>query len=622
MNDLWALIPEGALLFLPGYVLTRIIPRSDMEPFQRAIIATTLGMALAPLLLLWSTLAGLRWGGPTAWMLIVISALVFVWTWRGRGAGRFDARSWIRANAHFLLLALVFSASLAVSLLAVRNLTIPSWGDTIHHSWIARLIAERGQVPDSYYPYFPLDSMTYHYGYHAMVAFFSWVSGLSIIQSMLIFGQLLNALSVATIYLLTHRLTRSHTAAIISALIGGLISMMPSYYVNWGRYTQLAGQVILPVAVFLTIEAIERRHWGYLALAAVSTSGLFLTHYRVILFYVAFMAAFLAWRLWRKPGLKASLEKVGWLAGTGTAALALVAPRIWYLAINLPRAEASVPQLSPEAWDQWMTGYNALGDVTFYVSWPLLILTALAFLLATRKRQGLAAILGIWVTLLFTMANAERLGLGRGAWLNNFAVLIALYLPVSILVGWLGGLVLPIVRHASSAAYYSMVCLVVAAGIWGSWGVVNTIDQGYVLATPTDQRAIAWIKTNTPPSARFLINSFFAYGDRFVVGSDGGWWIPFLTGREVNIPPLLYGAESSPEKDYAAKANALARSLQASPYTKEGALLMKEEGISYIFVGEKGGYLDPSKLLAAGHQAVYHDGPDWIFKVNYSGSGT
>ncbi|MDO8690932.1 MAG: glycosyltransferase family 39 protein [Dehalococcoidia bacterium] len=592
-----------------------------MEPFQRAIVAITLGLALAPLLLLWSTLAGLRWGGPTAWMLIIVSALVLVWTWRGPSAGRLDPKYWIRTHGHCLMLALVFSASLAVRLLAVRNLAVPSWGDSIHHSWIARLIAERGQTPDSYYPYFPLDSMTYHYGYHAMVAFFSWVAGLSILQSMLIFGQLLNAIGVATVYLLTHRLTRSHTAALISALIVGLVSVMPSYYVNWGRYTQLAGQVILPVAVFLTIEAIEKRHWGYLALAAVAVSGLFLTHYRVILFYVAFMAAFLAWRLWRKPGLKASLEKVGWLAGTGAAALALVAPRIWYLAINLPRGESSVPQLSPDAWDQWMTGYNALGDVTFYVSWPLLILSAIAFLLASYKRQGLAAILGIWVALLFVMANAERLGLGRGAWLNNFAVLIALYLPVSILVGWLGGLVLPIVRHASGAAYYAVVCLVVALGIWGGWGMVNIIDQQYVLATPTDQQAIAWIKTNTPANARFLINSFFAYGDRFVVASDGGWWIPFLTGREVNVPPLLYGAESSPEQDYAATVNALARSLQGSVYTKEGALLMKEQGITYIYIGEKGGYLDPAKLLAAGHQAVYHEGSDWIFKVNYSGSG-
>jgi len=615
VSDLWALIPEGALLFLPGYVLTRIVPRPDMEPFQRAIVATTLGLALAPLLLLWSTLAGLRWGGPTAWMLIVVSALVTVWTWRGRGAGQFKARSWVRANAPCLLLALVFTASLAVRLLAVRDLAIPSWGDSIHHSWIARLIAERGQIPDSYYPYFPLDSMTYHYGYHAMVAFFNWVSGLSILQSMLIFGQFLNAFGVATIYLLTHRLTSNHTAALTSALIVGLVSMMPSYYVNWGRYTQLAGQVILPVAVFLTIEAIERRHWGYLALAAVATSGLFLTHYRVILFYVALMGAFLAWRLWRNPGLKASFEKAGWLAGVGAAALALVAPRIWYLAINLPRGESSVPQLSPEAWHQWMTGYNALGDVTFYVSWPLLILSALALLLASRKRQGLAAILGIWVALLFVMANAERLGLGRGAWLNNFAVLIALYLPVSILVGWLGGLILPILRQTSRAAYYSVIGIVVAAGIWGGWGMINIIDQEYVLATPADQRAIAWIKTNTPPNARFLINSFFAYGDRFVVGSDGGWWIPFLTGREVNVPPLIYGAESSPEKDYAANTNALARSLQVSPYTQEGALLMKEVGISFIFIGEKGGYLDPSKLLAAGHQAIYRDGPDWIFKV-------
>ncbi len=621
VTDLWALLPEGALLFLPGYVLSRIVPDRDMEPFQRLIVAVVLGMALSPVLLLWSTLGGLTWGGPTAWSFVILAALVFVWTWRKGDVPRQGLISWARRNPQYPLLILVLGVSVAVRLLAIRDLSIPSWGDSLHHSWIARLIAERGQVPDSYYPYFPLDSLTYHFGFHSMVAFFSWITGLPIVKSILIFGQILNAVGVASIYLLAHRLTRNHTAALLSALVVGLVSLMPGYYVNWGRYTQLAGQVILPVAIFLTIEAAERKHWGYLGLASVATCGLFLTHYRVILFYVAFLGAYLAWKLWTRPGIKKSLSHVGWLAAVGAASLGLAIPRIWYLAINLPRGEESVPQLSPDAWDRWMVGYNALGDITFYVSLPLLILAIAGLALAVRKKQPIAAILGIWTVLLFAMANAERLGLGRGAWLNNFAVLIMLYMPVSLLIGWLGSLLIQVTRRVSRSVVYGIAFLAVLAGLWGAWGQAGLIDSQYVLATRADQKAIEWIAGNTPKNARFLINSFFAYGDRFVVGSDGGWWIPFLTDREVNVPLLMYGAESSPGKDYASMQNALARSLQSHLYTKEGVLLMQEEGISYIFIGEKGGYIDPNRLLVAGHKAVYRDGPVWIFKVNYSGAG-
>lgn len=735
MTDLWSILPGGLLVFLPGYALSRLVPREDMEPFQRAIVSVGLSLALMPLLLIWTTEAGLYWGGPAAWALVLLSGLVAVWTWPKSATGvshapggatadqkalpgsagapgaqppraiptagdagedgpdpaqtrggallldtahlpnaaqlavqvprRHGFKAWCRQNVAFFLLAVLFLASLAVRLVAIRELSLPLWGDSLHHSWVARLIAERGQAPDSFYPYFPLDSVTYHFGYHTMAAFFSWTTGLPVERSVLVFGQVLNALSVLTVYLLAHRLTRSHKAALLSALVVGLISQMPAYYVNWGRYTQLAGQVILPAALFLAVEAVERRNLGYLALAGAAAAGLFVTHYRVMLFYVAFLAVYLAWRMLAsasrdraqvvvrkpvgRPGIAPAMDAVPdgdsppvgdappgggapagrlyrvwdmvWAAGVGLAALVLAFPRWWYLAVNLPRGESSVPQLSPEAWDQWMISYNALGEVDSFLSWPLLALAAAGFPWALLRRERAGIVAGGWVALLLLMANAERLGLGRGAWLNNFAVLIALYIPASIVIGWLGAQVMEVAGRAWRAAPYVLAGLAAVAGLWGGWGMANMLDTRYILVTPADQRAMAWIQDNTPEDSRFLVNYFFAFGGRFVVGSDGGWWLSYLTGRESNVPPILYGAESSPERDYAARTNALARSLQGYIYTREGQLLMQEERITNIFIGEKGGFLDPNKLLAAGHQAVYRDGPVWVFKVNYAAAG-
>lgn len=613
---IWSFIAAGLLLFVPGYMMTRAVPGAEMDPAQRIIVAIILGLAVLPVLLLWSTLAGMAWGGPTTWLLIVVAALVMVWTWPKTSGPRQGILSWATQHRPYVLLAFIAVGSLFVRMVALDDLSIPSWGDSLHHTWIARLIAERGQVPDSYFPYFPLDSLTYHFGFHSMVAFFSWVSGLSVVQSVLFLGQILNALSAVTVYLLTLKLTRSQTAALVSALVTGLVSLMPAYYVNWGRYTQLAGQVILPVAAVLAIEAIERRHRGYLALAGIAAAGLFLTHYRVILFYVAFLAAYMAWRLWGRPGLRRAIEDIAWLSGVGIFALVLSAPRLWYLAVNLPKAEASVPQLSPAAWDAWMVGYNALGDINTYVSWPLLALGVAGLAAAIRQKHALAPVMGIWVILLFAMANAERLGLGRGAWLNNFAILIALYMPLSILIGWLSALLVSLLERVTRLAPYALAGVAIVAGVWGGLGASQIMDKQYVLATPADQRAMAWIRENTSINARFLVNSFFAYGGRFIVGSDGGWWLSYFTGRNSNVPIIMYGAESSPGQDYAAHVNALARSLQENVYTPDGAVLMKEEGITHIYVGEKRGFLDPARLQTAGHQPVYHEGPVWVFKVN------
>lgn len=625
MIDFWALIPAGLLLVLPGYALSLVVSRPEMAPLERVIVSIGLSMALIPVLLLWTTQGDLTWGGPTAWAFIVFSAIVSV-SALPKGQGKRTrmmtrARQMINSvgqRPQYPLLALVFVASLALRLLVIRDINVPMWGDSLHHSWIARLISERGQMPDSFYPYFALDSLTYHSGYHAMVAFFNWTTGLPITRSILILSQIFNALSALTIYLLARKLTRSHVAALISALIVGLVSTMPAYYVNWGRYTQLTGQVILPVAVYLTMEAVERRHKGYLALAGIAGAGLFLTHYRVVLFYVAFMVGYLVWRALRQPKLRAVLADAGWLGIVGAASLLLAAPRVEYLAVNLPRAAASVPQLSSELWGQWMVSYNALGDVNFFLSWPLGALALAGLLVAIYKREQVGVILGIWVVLLFAMANAERLGLGRGGWLNNFAVLIALYMPASILIGWLGARLISALGRAWRPLPYVIGCLTVVSGLWGSWGLSGIADNQFALATPADERAMAWIRDHTPENSRFLVNFFFADGGKTVVGSDAGWWLTYLSGRQSTVPPILYAAESSPGGGYAAGVNAFARSISGTVYSNEGALLLREQDVNYIYIGEKGGVLDPNKLVAAGHQPVYHEGPVWVFRVRYT----
>ena len=66
---------------------------------------------------------------------------------------------------------------------------------------------------------------------------------------MLILGQVLNALMIFPVYLLTNKLVKDKTAGIVAAFIIGLITVMPAYYTSWGRYTQLAGLLVLPTTI-------------------------------------------------------------------------------------------------------------------------------------------------------------------------------------------------------------------------------------------------------------------------------------------------------------------------------------------------------------------------------------
>ncbi|RME43034.1 MAG: hypothetical protein D6791_16435, partial [Chloroflexi bacterium] len=111
------------------------------------------------------------------------------------------------------------------------------WGDSYHHTLIAQLLADHGGLFQSWEPYVPLRSFTYHFGFHSNVVLFHWLTGTPILQSVIVVGQILNALAPLMIYPLVRRLGGSEWTGLIAVLIASLLSPMPAGYVNWGRYT-------------------------------------------------------------------------------------------------------------------------------------------------------------------------------------------------------------------------------------------------------------------------------------------------------------------------------------------------------------------------------------------------
>jgi hypothetical protein len=622
MTELWVLLPAGALLFLPGYTLSLAIPKERMLPFQRLLAAVGLSLALIPLILLFATVSGLHLGGLAVWGLLALCGALSAWwgykNWRGP---RGDLLGWARARPYYPLLLLVFAVSLGVRLYAVRGLSVPLWGDSLNHAWVARLIMERGQVPNSFLPYFDLGSFTYHFGFHSGVAFLQWMTGIPLLRSLLIMGQVLNALGVLTVYLLAHRLTRNHTAALVSALVVGLVSTMPGYYVNWGRYTQLAGQVILPVALFLAMEAVEGRHIGQFAAAAVSAAGLFLTHYRVVLFYLLFLVAYMVYRGLRQRQPRQVIQEWGLVLGFGVSALALTSPWLWNLVNNLPRAWASSPPWPPGAYQQWLAEYNSLGDLSLFLSPPLLALAVVAVVWGTYRREAGVLLLGAWTILLILLANPNLVGLSRIRWVNNFSVLIALYIPASILIGWVTWRVLERIGRLWPRAAYALAAGAVLAGLWGAWGQAHIRNPDYVVVRAADERAMKWITENTSPEANFLVNFNFEYGGKVVTGSDAGWWLSYLTGRRSIIPPIFYGDEIS-IGNYAGLVNAFARSMREPLAEGDTIVLLREMGATHVYIGERGGFLDPARLAAdPSFEPIYRDGRVWVFRIRYGDGG-
>lgn len=616
------------LFLLPGYAVLLLLS-PEFSLVQRLIASPGVSLALFPLILLFYTLTGVRVDRLQLNVLMLgFGGIILGGTIDRirRGTNIKTLLSGMDPWYHALLL--IFAISLTVRLLIVRDLSFPLWTDSYHHTLISQLIAERGQVPHSLRPYVSIDRFTYHFGFHSPVAAFHWLSGIEISRSVVLIGQVINALSCLSIYLLVEKLLRDRKAALIAALIVGLLAPVPAYYVNWGRYTQLAGQAILPLALVFTLEGIERkdRKLRCLLVGGITVAGLFLTHYQVLIFYVCFVLIYLVHQTYTHRDDREKVLRLWSRAGAiGLLAAALTLPWLWNVCVNLPRFRDATGRAT--RWDYGDFFAFSFTDLIAYGLSPSLMATSLlGGVLGFVKKERFIIIVTLWTITLFLLANLYPLGIGL---LYNTMVIIALYLPGSILSGYC-------LSHLADAAYARLVdfvsptsakvrgimvrllfgALFLAASLWGARNVLAILEPSNGFVRRSDERAMAWIRENTPLDAKFLVNTHF-WLPMAVEGRDAGYWIPLLSGRETTLPPhMMYHDDT--HLDYALAVNALAKATMEME-CPEGALpILKDNGMTHVYIGQRGGNIRPERLLnRPNYQLVYHHDGVWIFEIDY-----
>jgi hypothetical protein len=146
--------------------------------------------------------------------------------------------------------------------------------------------------------------------------------------------------------------------------------------------------------------------------------------------------------------------------------------------------------------------------------------------------------------------------------------------------------------------------------------MTSIVNPDTVMATTSDMRAMQWIRTALPADSLFLINTRYWQLDMYV-GTDGGYWIQPLTGRRTLLPtlPYVFG-----QTDYVQHTTELARVVAEvkdidSPEFLE---LLHQEGVTHVYVGARGGSLQPQMFRASRHyRTIYESGAVWVFEVLY-----
>jgi hypothetical protein len=639
-------------LLIPGAVLARALAGRSLgilDPLAGFALRVAVGLSFWPLLLLLTSLVGWRW--TTAGVRVLLILLCLTWIAQHVARKRRPSRSaqrWRRdGRAMPVALAALFFLMAATRWVHVRSLVLPPWVDSVHHTMIVRLLLARGSLPETLAPFIPGAPFDYHWGWHACVTFTGLARGLSdpieVARLVLVSGQLLNALIPAAVYLAGVTLFRSRPAGALAAVLAGLVSWYPACYATWGRYTQLGGLFLLPVALVLVWRAGRRPSAGLVLLSALVAAGLFLVHVRVFLFFVLCAPLLLLFGPRRDLGKRlAAAAAIALIAGV------LVSPWI----ARLVRSESGRSLVATPTREQ-RAGWSAYNVVPVGLLW--VPHNRELFALASGGLTGIAGIGGMpvparvasasWMILIFVLSewssrrrllappapwqplgllvascaaiacilNLDRFGLPPLRITPNSAAVISLFLPTSLACGgWLAWLLrrsIPPRRVRAAAA----VLIAAAAGL-GAWTMKDIDTEKTALARAKDLKAIEWLSANTPRNARFAVRSQLWIQGTWI-GRDGGYWIPVLTDRESVLPPALYPMIS--DRREIERIDAFQR-LFSNAASLEGPIekALADAGVTHLFIGEAAGPLDSMSVRRSPlAHAVYEDGPVAVFEI-------
>jgi hypothetical protein len=606
MVEIRTAIVLGAMFTLPGWALLAINHSwRQWNGLQRWCVAVGLSIAFYPVLFYWLRLVLPAFTLGPYKMAAVLVGLGILIAWRMRRYWReqfaFDRLEWIAIG--------LFGATLFTRFWIIRDQPYPAWSDSLHHVILTQLTAVQGRLPVNMEPYFPIPLGQYHLGLYSLSASVEWLAQVPAHTALLWTAQALNGLCGLGVYLVLDRRV-GRLGAVVGAAVVGLLSHQPALYVNWGRFTQISSQAILLIAWLTTWEAIvwwkqpwpEHKVqvlWGTGA-AALLTSAVFLLHFRVAWFYIPLLAINVIWELWKAQRERQLGRVILGVTVIGACALILVLPTLWAaLQIHITRTSAPTV-LSPSENAQTTESYFvfSLSSVPYLVApvW-LIVLAVLCAILGLWRRNKLVIASLVWIILLWLIGNTYLLGVPLLNLTNLGAILIMLYLPIGLVIGSaveeLSGLFEPHQRLWMTNAIFG---LVLAASFVASHVRVTEIEPYRYFVTPADVAAMNWIKANTPRDALFAVNTTF-WLPRAPHGTDGGYWIPYFTGRQTTASVMLL-SEASPDYQSSIVEMSRAEERLETDYSALGDL--HKLGVDYVYIGQRGDFsgqgLDAARL--------------------------
>jgi hypothetical protein len=612
------------MLTAPGWaVLGMTSLWREWPALQRWGLAIAISLSLYPVL--FYALSRLTpWVKLGQWELtafLVFTGLFGAWRvrrgWRGHFA--FTRLEWLALA--------VICATIFTRFYVIRDLPYPASPDSLHHALITRLTAESGQLPKTLEPYFPVPLAMYHLGLYAVAATAQSVAQVPTHAALLWTAQTLNALCGLGLYLvLDARVGR--LSAVVGALTAGLLSFQPAILVSWGRFTPLASQAVLPVAwlmIWNTLAQWRRypheRAWNA-GVAALLTAAVFEFHFRVAGYFLPLIAVTVIWEMVRAYHRRELVSVLTATIVVGLTALVFALPSVWESLVayfqytdrlQSPERRQATEELASVYFPYSLELVTQVGARLWLIG---LAAGATALVLWRRNCLGIIAIL--WTLALWGLGSLYVLGIPLLRFTNMTAVLLVFYAPLGLVIGAAAKEAVRLgPRRWWPRLSVALLTVFLAAGAWAGRARATEVLMHFHFVREPDIAAMNWIIHNTPPDARFAVNTFY-FSPEFLHGTDAGYWIPYFTGRQTTAAVMLY---TLGEEVFRTQTVQMAQTVKRLASDLSALDDLRRLGVTHVYIGPAGNYtgpsLDPEQLSEAQELRLVYQA-DGIFVYEFS----
>jgi hypothetical protein len=611
----WIILTLSFIAFLgPGFAIMSIWESSQARGLYNILVAFCLSLSLLAVSLTWTKLIGFIISSTTFWLFCLvgwfIAIILFCWKKkRGNQGIKYISFRILNKTDTFILASV--GLYLAIQFWVLRDQFAGLGSDSYHHTLIANMIYQGGQLPSGYEPYAPIITFRYHFGFHAFIAALGWLSGFSIRLLVLISGPFLVVFSAIATGLLVNSFTKNRVYELFSINIVLFLSVFPGAMLNWGRYPQLLGYTIMLVLFsFVFYWTRKGTLLVFTPIIALLATGLALTHYRVTIMAAIGSFLLIALLLVTQQTELSSRRFISWAISIILCAI-YSAPWLRNLLISGARGVniSYALSLDPSFFSITRLGEPVLKYIT---NIPLLMLAAIGSLYGILKKEFLILWQTIWLLCMLVVAKLNI----SGSYFDPVTVYMTIFIPIAIMSGWL---ILRILKALETRSIqYSIVILVFLIGFIIGIVKSETIIQASTAAfvSSCDVEAAQWISENIPPDAVFMINTYaFPFAPRYIIGIDGGYWLPLLANRMTVVPPMTYQNERF-ESAKMEKTMVRLHNLEGHLTSPKAIDELHGAHVTHVYVGGVGGIISVDELLKSSHfQLLYRNNGCYIFKV-------